>query len=99
MNVLIDLCIVPIGVGVSVSAHVAKCQETLQAAGLAPRLHPFGTAVEGEWETVMNAVRDCFEAMHDMGAPRVHATMRMGTRIDREQTLADKVDSVNARTT
>lgn len=99
MNVTIDLCIVPLGVGVSVSSHIARCQEVLKAAGLEPKLHPFGTAVEGEWQTVMDAVRDCFTAMHEKGAPRVHATMRIGTRIDRKQTLEEKVESVSRRLT
>ncbi len=97
MKVMIDLCLVPLGVGVSVSRHVAACQQVFEDAGLSPRLHAYGTGVEGEWETVMAAVQRCFEVVHEMGAPRIHATMRMGTRTDREQTLADKVDSVLAR--
>jgi uncharacterized protein YqgV (UPF0045/DUF77 family) len=29
-----------------------------------------------------------------MGAPRVHTSIRLGTRTDRDQSLADKVRSV-----
>ncbi len=97
MKIAIDLCLVPLGVGVSVSAHVAACQRVFEKAGLAPRLHAYGTGVEGEWDVVMAAVRRCFEVVHDMGAPRVHATMRMGSRTDRDQSLADKVSSVESR--
>ena len=34
MDVIADLCIVPIGVGVSVSAYLAACQRILTTAGL-----------------------------------------------------------------
>jgi uncharacterized protein YqgV (UPF0045/DUF77 family) len=34
MNVILDLCIVPIGVGVSLSPYVAACEKVLTEAGL-----------------------------------------------------------------
>ena len=34
MNVIADLCVVPIGVGVSVSKYVAECERILKDAGL-----------------------------------------------------------------
>ena len=95
MKVLIDICVVPMGVGVSVSKHVAECEKIFSAAGLNHQLHAYGTNVEGEWDDVMAAVKQCHEKLHDMGAPRISSTIRMGTRNDREQTMQDKIDSVN----
>ena len=66
MWVIADLCIVPMGVGVSVSKYVAACEEILAEAGLNPHLHAYGTNVEGEWDTVFAAVRRCHEAIHKM---------------------------------
>lgn len=40
------------------------------------------------------AVRRCHEAVHAMGAPRVNTTVRLGTRVDPDQTLADSMRSV-----
>jgi uncharacterized protein (TIGR00106 family) len=97
MHVMIDLSIVPIGVGVSLSAYVAACERVLDEAGLKHTLHAFGTNVEGEWDEVMAAVKRCHEAMHAMGAPRVHGSMRLGTRTDRAQSLEDKVASVERK--
>ncbi|MDQ3487359.1 MAG: MTH1187 family thiamine-binding protein [Acidobacteriota bacterium] len=94
MKLLADICIVPIGAGVSLSKYVAACERIFRDAGLQPRLHAFGTNVEGEWDSVMAALKRCHETMHEMGAPRVHTSIRCGTRTDREQTLADKVRSV-----
>jgi uncharacterized protein (TIGR00106 family) len=94
MKVLIDVSIVPLGVGISLSPYVAACERVFSAAGLTPRLHAYGTNVEGEWDQVFAAVKRCHEVLHDMGAPRISTTMRVGTRTDREQTLDDKVKSV-----
>jgi uncharacterized protein (TIGR00106 family) len=97
MKVLVDVSIVPIGVGVSLSGYVAACERVLLAAGLQPQLHAYGTNVEGEWDQVFAAVKRCHEVLHEMGAPRVSTNMRVGTRTDRDQTLQDKIDSVRAK--
>ncbi len=97
MNVMIDLCVVPIGVGTSVSEYVAACERVFEDAGLTHQMHSYGTNVEGEWDDVMAAVKKCHEVVHEMGAPRVTSSMRFGTRTDRSQTMADKVASVEAK--
>ena len=96
MKVIVDLCVIPIGVGVSVSEYVAACQRVLVEAGLEPRLHAYGTNVEGDWDPVFAAIRRCHEVVHEMGAPRISTTLKVGTRVDREQSMADKVRSVEA---
>ncbi len=94
MKVLADISIVPLATGVSLSPYVAACERVLREAGLDPRLHAFGTNVEGEWDAVFGALKRCHETVHAMGAPRVHTSIRLGTRTDRDQSLADKVRSV-----
>lgn len=97
MNVIVDLCIVPIGVGVSLSEYISKCQQVIQQAGLTSHMHAYGTNIEGEWDEVFRVVKACHEAVHDMGAPRITTTIKVGTRIDYEQSMQDKVDSVNQK--
>ncbi|MDZ8119520.1 MTH1187 family thiamine-binding protein [Pontiella agarivorans] len=97
MNVIMDLCIVPIGVGVSLSEYVAACEDILNQPGLKTSLHPNGTSIEGEWDQVMAAVKACHEKVHGMGAPRIHTNIKLGTRTDREQSLEDKVNSVKEK--
>ena len=94
MKVIVDFCIVPIGVGVSVSTYIAACQLIFKKAGLKTQMHAYGTNLEGDWDTVFEAIKDCYERVHEMGAPRITATIKLGTRIDREQTIEDKVQSV-----
>jgi uncharacterized protein (TIGR00106 family) len=94
MFVIMDVCIVPMGVGVSVSEYIVACHKILKKAGLKTQLHAYGTNVEGQWDEVMAAVKACHEKVHDMGAPRITTTIKLGTRTDRSQTMEDKVSSV-----
>ncbi len=97
MKVIIDLSVVPMGVGVSVSAYVAACERVLLEAGLEIQLHANGTNIEGEWDEVFAAIKRCHEAVHQMGAPRITATIKLGTRTDRSQSMDDKVRSVEEK--
>jgi uncharacterized protein (TIGR00106 family) len=97
MKVLVDLCIVPIGVGVSLSSYIAACEKVLTGAGLKTGLHSYGTNIEGEWDEVFAAIKCCHEVVHQMGAPRITTTIKMGTRTDRDQTMEDKINSVKAK--
>ncbi len=97
MKVIADVCVVPIGIGVSVSPEIAACQKILRDAGLKIQLHAYGTNIEGEWEAVFEAIRRCHETVHEMGAPRISTTIRVGTRTDRAQTMEDKVRSVEEK--
>lgn len=97
MKVIADLCVVPLGVGVSVSEYVAACEKVLKEAGLKIQLHAYGTNIEGEWDAVFAAVKKCHEEVHRMGAPRITTTLKFGTRVDREQTMDQKVKSVQEK--
>jgi uncharacterized protein (TIGR00106 family) len=97
MKVLVDLCIVPLGVGVSLSSYIAACEKVLTGAGLTTSLHSYGTNIEGEWDDVFAAIKCCHEVVHAMGAPRITTTIKLGTRTDRSQTMEDKVKSVQAK--
>ncbi|MDA1044908.1 MAG: MTH1187 family thiamine-binding protein [Verrucomicrobia bacterium] len=97
MNVIIDLCIVPIGVGVSLSEYIAECQRVIAESGLSAQMHAYGTNIEGEWDDVMAVVKACHERVHRMGAPRITTTLKLGTRTDREQSMADKTSSVQKK--
>jgi len=97
MKVILDFCIVPLGVGVSVSKYVVACEKIFQEAGLKTQLHAYGTNIEGEWDEVLKAVKECHIKVHEMGAPRISSTIRLGTRIDRDQSMQDKIASVEQK--
>lgn len=97
MKVIADLCLVPIGVGVSLSPYVAACEQILTDAGLKTALHANGTNIEGEWDAVFAAIKRCHEQVHALGAPRINTVITVGTRIDRPQTIEDKLRSVTSK--
>ncbi|MFO7753001.1 MAG: MTH1187 family thiamine-binding protein [Desulfobacteraceae bacterium] len=97
MHVIIDLCVVPIGVGTSVSEYIARCGEIISDAGLESSLHAYGTNIEGEWDEVFSVVKKCHEKIHEMGAPRITTTIKAGTRVDRDQRMSEKIESVQKK--
>lgn len=94
MHVIADLSVIPIGAEASVSGYVAACERVIEEAGLNRRLHAHGTNIEGPWDEVAAVVKRCHEVLHEMGAPRVHSTLKLGTRTDREQTMGERVAKV-----
>lgn len=94
MKVIADICIVPLGVGASVSKEVTECERILRQTGLKTHLHAYGTNIEGEWDEVFAALKQCHEALHAMGVARITTSMRLGTRTDKPQTMEDKVRKV-----
>ena len=97
MKVIADFCLVPIEVGISVSEYIAECEKIFKEAGLKTNLHAYGTNLEGEWDDVFTSIKKCHEKIHEMGAPRISSTLRFGTRTDREQSMQDKINSVNSK--
>lgn len=94
MHVIAEFAIVPLGVGISLSHYVAACERVLAESGLTYELHANGTNIEGEWEAVLDAIRRCHEVLHEMGVPRIHTDIKISTRTDRPQQMAEKVQSV-----
>lgn len=97
MKVTVDLCVIPYGASLSLSPYIAACVRLIQEAGLTHQLHAYGTDIEGDWDVVMAVVKRCHETVHAMGAPRVSTTLKIATRTDRDQTMEDKVLSVQEK--
>ena len=50
-------------------------------------MHVHGANLEGKWDTVFEVIKVYHERIHDMGAPRITAPLKLDTRIDREQAM------------
>jgi uncharacterized protein (TIGR00106 family) len=97
MKVIVDVSIIPLGVGLSLSPYVAECEKIFKEAGLTTMLHANGTNIEGEWDVVFDAIKKCHQRLHQMGVPRISTNVRIGTRTDKEQTMIDKIKSVEEK--
>lgn len=76
-----------------ISEDLAKVVEILEDCGVRYQLGPMGTAIEGEWEQVMAAVRQCHEATtasHD----RVVTTITIDDRKHHPHHLNEMVAAV-----
>jgi uncharacterized protein (TIGR00106 family) len=94
VRVSADIQIIPIGVGVRLGAPIAAAIRAIEGAGLQPVTHAHGTSVEGELDAVLEALRCAIEAAHIAGAPRVSTAVKIGSRTDREQSDAQRLESV-----
>jgi uncharacterized protein (TIGR00106 family) len=91
MKALAEIQVVPLGVGVSVRKEVKRAHGLLKEAGLTVQLHSYGTNVEGELGDILKAIETMHEVLHAEGAPRLVTSIKIGTRTDKESTLAGKI--------
>ena len=86
-----DIQCIPIGSGVSVRKEVKRAHAILQEAELNATLHPNGTAVEGELDEILEAVRRIHETIHAEGVVRLVSYVKIATRTDKDPSLAGKL--------
>jgi uncharacterized protein (TIGR00106 family) len=91
-----DLTVIALGrPDTSASAYIAEIQRRLAAQDrVRYRLHAMGTSLEGATDDVLAVVRDLHEVPFGMGVDRVYTVLKLDDRRDREQSLDDKVASV-----
>lgn len=86
-----EIQVIPIGSGVSVRDEVKRAHAILEEADLEVELHGNGTNVEGELAEVLDAVRRVHETLHAEGTRRIASFIKIGTRTDKEPSLAGKL--------
>lgn len=91
--VLLEFAMVPTGEGESLSRHVAKILDIIDRSGVPYQLTAMGTILEGDWDTVMGVVNDCFRAMQ-ADSKRISMNLKMDYRSGSESRLRSKIDSV-----
>jgi uncharacterized protein (TIGR00106 family) len=96
MKVIADICVVPITGRISVREEVRRAHEILVETGLPVKLHAYGTNIEGDYDVVFAALKRIHEELHAAGVPRISTSLRLGTRIDKDQSLDDKIRAVEA---
>src|SRR5204862_6185049 len=95
-----DLTVIALGrQSASASEYIAEIQRRLQAQDKVRfRLHAMGTELEGTVEHILEVVRELHSVPFEAGLPRVYSVLKLDERRDKpEQTLEDKVKSVEAR--
>jgi len=94
--VLLEMSIVPLGQGESVSKYVAECVDIVDRSGLAYELHAMGTIVEGELAEVVGVMQQCIEQVAK-SSNRVTCSAKIDYRQGVQGGLASKVASVEQK--
>ena len=91
-----DLTVIALGrPELSASKYIAEIQKRLAAQDkVRYRLHAMGTSLEGTTDDVLALVRELHEVPFGMGIERVYTVLKLDDRRDKEQSLEDKVASV-----
>lgn len=82
----------------SAGAYIAEIQRHLAAQDRVRYLmHAMGTSLEGSTADILAVVGELHAVPFAMGIPRVYTVLKLDERRDKEQTLEDKVASVQRR--
>ncbi len=94
-----DLTVIALGrAEASASAYIAEIQRRLAAQDrVRYEMHAMGTSLEGATADILAVFGELHAVPFEMGIPRVYSILKLDERRDREQTLADKVESVRRR--
>ena len=94
--VLLEMSIVPLGKGESVSQYVAECIDLVDQSGLDYELHAMGTIVEGELGEVLGLMQRCIEHVAK-SSNRVTCTAKLDYRQGVSGGMSSKVASVEKK--
>jgi uncharacterized protein (TIGR00106 family) len=82
----------------SAGEYIAEIQRRLAAQEkVGYRLQAMGTELEGSTEDILAVVAELHRVPFELGLPRVYTVLKLDERRDKEQTLDDKVRSVEER--
>ncbi len=90
---MVELSILPVGKETHIGKYVAEAVKIVHDSGVEYRLTPMGTLLMGDWEKVMNVVRQCHEAVRQH-CDRVVTKIKIDDLKGVERMPEDKVKSV-----
>lgn len=88
--------ITPLGIGPSVSEPVAEAVRLVRASGLPNETNAMFTNVEGEWDEVMDLIKECVQSVAAV-APRVSVVIKIDHRAGVTDGLHTKLDAIERR--
>ena len=99
MTVIIEVTIIPLGVGVSLSYYVSEAIKALEEKGIPYKICPTATIFEtNSLEEAFELVRLMVERVFSVGVPRVVLTVKADERRDmKSPRMEAKVSSVEQK--
>ena len=93
---LLELSVIPLGRGRSISADLADLMKLIDASGLDYRLTAAGIIIEGTWNQVMDIAMKCHSEMRKK-TERVITLMKVDDYAERSGRLTAAVESVEKK--
>lgn len=90
---IVEFSILPVGVGPSLSKHIAKALDIVDSSGLKYQFTPMGTILEGDYEEIMHTIKRCHNTVLE-DCDRVLTTIKIDDRKEVEGEIQKKVSSV-----
>jgi uncharacterized protein (TIGR00106 family) len=83
---LVDFAIIPVGRGEHLSEPLAEILRIVDTSGLPYKLTPSSTCIEGDWQEVMEVVRQCNMRMREKSNHVITVI-----KIEDEEGVTDKI--------
>ena len=94
---VMEVSIVPIGKGPSISSYVADCIRLLKREKMLFELTAMGTNIEGSLKSLISVALRMHQVPFNKGAQRVVTTIKIDDRRDKKVTLSGKKKAVQAK--
>jgi len=94
---IIELSIIPIGVGTSLSKYVACVMKVIGASGLKYESHSMGTNIECGWDDIVPIIKKCHDELKKMGVERISTSLKISERTDKPYTMEGKMHSLEEK--
>jgi len=91
---VMEVSVIPIGIGSSVSSYVADCIRVLKKERVIYELTAMGTNVEGDLKDLVRVALKMHQVPFSRGAQRVVTTIKIDDRRDKKISIAGKKKAV-----
>jgi uncharacterized protein (TIGR00106 family) len=93
--VLVEFAMFPTDKGESVSPYVSKVIDHIDRSGIAYKLTPMGTILEGDWDEVLKVIDGCFKVL-EPEANRIYSTIKVDFRKGSDSRMKSKTDKIKS---
>jgi len=97
VQMIIELSVIPIGVGTSLSKYVACVMRVIKESGLKYESHSMATNIECDWDDITPLVKKCHDELKKMGVERISSSVRISERTDKPYTMEGKMISLEEK--
>lgn len=97
MNTLVAVAIAPFGVGDELAGYVAEVVRVIRASGLPCKTSAMFTEIEGEWDEVMQVVRDATFVLAEKGI-RTEVVLKADVRPGYTDMMSTKLERLEEAT-